>query len=62
MGTAELTNAHWRKSTRSGNDPNCVEIANTEDLVGVRDSKHPAPTLAFTPTTWRSFLTNTKNH
>lgn len=35
----------WRKSTRSGQQTNCVELAN--NLVAVRDSKSPAgPTLA----------------
>jgi len=59
---AEFPGTHWRKSTRSGNTPNCVEIANTDGLVGVRDSKHSAPTLVFTPAAWLSLLTNIKNH
>jgi Domain of unknown function (DUF397) len=34
----------WRKSSRSGSQTNCVELANTG---AVRDSKNPAgPTLA----------------
>ncbi|GIJ25250.1 hypothetical protein Vqi01_04120 [Micromonospora qiuiae] len=57
---ADLTGAHWRKSTRSSsNGGNCVEIAdNLPDVVGVRDSKDPAgPALTFTPTAWRTFVT-----
>ncbi|WDZ85960.1 DUF397 domain-containing protein [Micromonospora cathayae] len=55
----DLSNAIWRKSTRSGSSGgNCVEVAdNLPGIVGVRDSKDPAgPTLAFSPTAWRSFV------
>jgi len=33
----------WRKSSRSGQNEDCVELHPTG---GVRDSKNPAPTLA----------------
>ncbi|WP_424183384.1 DUF397 domain-containing protein [Actinokineospora sp. G85] len=33
----------WRKSSRSGNAGNCVELR--QDLSAVRDSKHPAAPL-----------------
>ncbi|ONI74867.1 hypothetical protein ALI144C_39450 [Actinosynnema sp. ALI-1.44] len=46
----------WRKSTRSGNTNNCVEIANTGPVVGVRDSKNPAPTLAFDQNAWSALV------
>ena len=58
----ELTGAQWRKSSRSsGNGGDCVEVAdNLPNLVAVRDSKDPTgPTLTFTPTAWRTFLTQT---
>jgi hypothetical protein len=29
----------WRKSTRSANTDNCVEVAITSTMVGIRDSK-----------------------
>lgn len=56
---ADLTGATWRKSTRSGNAGDCVEVAtNLPDVIGVRDSKDPAgPTLTFTPTQWTTFTT-----
>jgi hypothetical protein len=39
-----MTTLRWRKSTRSGPDTACVELAHTLDVV--RDSKNPTgPTL-----------------
>lgn len=51
---------HWRKSIRSANEGNCVEVAdNLPGVVLVRDSKDPSgPTLAFTPDAWRSLVTS----
>jgi hypothetical protein len=38
----------WRKSSRSGSQSNCVEVAHTLDLV--RDSKNPdGPVLKMGP-------------
>lgn len=59
----DLSNARWKKSTRSGvSGGNCVEVA--DDLpsaVAVRDSKDPAgPVLTFPPQAWRSFVAYTK--
>lgn len=48
----------WRKSSRSGQESNCVEVANT---AAVRDSKNPAgPVLAFTEYTLSVFLGGVK--
>ncbi|MFG2054731.1 DUF397 domain-containing protein [Micromonospora sp. NPDC048930] len=55
----DLSNAQWRKSSRSGaSGGNCVEVAdNLPGVVAVRDSKDPAgPVLAFPPAAWRSFV------
>ncbi|MGQ0838427.1 DUF397 domain-containing protein [Actinokineospora sp.] len=37
----DLTSARWRKSSRSGSETDCVEIAHVESEVAVRDSKNP---------------------
>ena len=51
--------AVWKKSSRSGSQGDCVEVAtNLPGLVAVRDSKHQeGPTLIFTPDDWKAFLT-----
>lgn len=51
----------WHRSSRSGSNGACVEVADLGGAVGVRDSKDPAgPALTFTPTQWRSFTTTLK--
>jgi hypothetical protein len=55
----DLTNAVWRKGTRSGgNGGSCVEVArNLPGIVAVRDSKdREGGTLIFTPEEWRAFI------
>lgn len=55
----DLTEARWRKSSRSsGNGGDCVEVAdNLPGVVGVRDSKDPTgPALVFGPASWRAFV------
>lgn len=52
-----MTPETWRKSTYSGTDHNCVEVALAPVEVGVRDSKAPAAgELQVSPAGWRSFL------
>ena len=54
----DLTRAVWRKSTRSGSQGDCVEVArNLPGVVALRDSKDPGgPTLIVSPESWRVFL------
>ncbi|BCK52442.1 DUF397 domain-containing protein [Nocardia wallacei] len=56
----DSTGAVWRKSTYSGPDGNCVEVAFLVDgNVAVRDTKDRGhgPVLAFTPGAWDAFVT-----
>jgi Domain of unknown function (DUF397) len=49
--------AEWRRSSRSGNAGNCVEVATG---IGVRDSKAPAAHIEVGAAAWTSFLTTVK--
>ena len=50
----------WRKSSKSAQAGNCVEVAELPgNLIGVRDSKDARPdrpVLAFSRTSWDNFL------
>jgi len=46
----------WRKSSFSGTEANCVEIAFAVEAVGVRDSKSVGPVLAVTRDSWGRLL------
>ena len=58
----DLSGAIWRKSARSNNGGNCVEVArNLPGIVAVRDSKAPdGPALVFTPADWEAFTARLK--
>lgn len=53
----------FRKSSYSGAENNCVEVAATNNGGrAVRDSKDPSgPSLYFTPTEWAAFLVGARN-
>lgn len=53
----------WYKSSYSGENGGCVEVAtNIPAVVVVRDSIDPTgPTLAFSPAAWRTFTDKLKN-
>lgn len=59
----DLTNARWRKSTRSGgNSDMCVEVAFVADAIAVRDSKDTTgPVLIFTRGEWDAFVAGAKD-
>ncbi|MFC0600406.1 DUF397 domain-containing protein [Streptomyces palmae] len=50
----------WMKSSYSGGNGACVEVASpTTQAIAVRDSKDPqGPALSFTPESWAAFVTD----
>jgi hypothetical protein len=48
----------WFKSSRSADNPSCVEVRFVPDAIDVRDSKNPTgPALSFPRSAWRNFVT-----
>ena len=58
MTEIDLSRAEWHKSSYSGQDGNCVEVAcNLPGLVAVRDSKaSDGAKLTVSHEAWRAFL------
>ncbi|MFC0863631.1 DUF397 domain-containing protein [Sphaerimonospora cavernae] len=75
MFKPELSRVEWKKSVRSGNGQDCVEVAiadageagdehkaDVEQLYLIRDSKDPdGPVLAFTASEWDAFIGGVKD-
>lgn len=62
MEHQDLSTAEWRKSSISGANDNCVEIAsNLPGIVAIRDSKNPdGPALTVTRARWATFAAAVK--
>jgi hypothetical protein len=52
----------WRKSSFSGENGACVEVAFPGQVVGIRDSKNTGSGhLTVTPAEWATFVTTVKS-
>ncbi|WP_075741363.1 MULTISPECIES: DUF397 domain-containing protein [Actinoalloteichus] len=57
-----LTSVRWRTSSRSANGGQCVEIGQTADVVGIRDTKNrQGGVLTMAPRTFGAFLSAAKH-
>lgn len=59
-----MNSANWHKSSRSGNNGSCVEVARLgKDAIGVRDTKDHGhgPILTFTRAEWQAFIDGAKD-
>ncbi len=57
MNSVRLADTAWRKSSRSANNSYCVEVAVTDEVVGVRDTKdRDGGILTFSRERWNDFL------
>ncbi|MFC4531550.1 DUF397 domain-containing protein [Sphaerisporangium dianthi] len=51
----------WHKSSYSGQQENCVEVAHLDRTRAVRDSKRPVgPVLLFSSSDWQEFIAGVK--
>ncbi len=59
LPSAAATGLTWRKSSYSGAQSDCVEVADgCPGLLPVRDSKNPdGPALLFPADSWQTFVT-----
>ncbi|MGD0607846.1 MAG: DUF397 domain-containing protein [Streptosporangiaceae bacterium] len=55
-------NPKWRKSSYSGGQGNCIEVADDDSRVMVRDTKQAGqgPVLTVGSAAWRSFMAKVK--
>ncbi|ASO20871.1 hypothetical protein FHR81_001840 [Actinoalloteichus hoggarensis] len=57
-----LTSVRWRTSSRSANGGQCVEIGQTADVVGIRDTKdRQGGVITVAPRAFDAFLAAAKD-
>ena len=62
MTDSESADDVWRKSTASGSNGECVEVAFADDAVLVRHSHDQSgPVLSFSHSEWEAFLVGARH-
>lgn len=60
--SSDFTGATWRKSSHSADTGDCIELAHTDAVFGVRDSKNAdGPLLALAAEPGLTFLSAVKS-
>jgi hypothetical protein len=57
MSVVDPSRLKWRKAQSSVNNGACVEVADADGMIAVRDSKNPVgPVIMYTRHDWAVFL------
>ncbi|MBE1532461.1 DUF397 domain-containing protein [Actinomadura algeriensis] len=62
MSAPSFAHVQWRKSSRSAQNDQCVEVAPERGIVGLRDSKDPSgPKVILRSSAFRRFVADVRD-